>query len=42
MVALIKPLVVLVATGIASLPPVRWVLAWDDGTETPASEMVKM
>jgi hypothetical protein len=40
--ALIRPLVVPVATGIASLPPVRWVLAWVDGTETPASETVKM
>jgi hypothetical protein len=40
--ALIKPLVLDVAVGIASLPPVMWVLAWLDGTETPASETVKM
>ena len=40
--ALIKPLVLDVAVGITSLPPVMWVLAWLDGTETPASEMVKM
>ena len=41
-VGLIKPLVLDVAVGIASLPPVMWVLAWVDGTETPASETVKM
>jgi hypothetical protein len=40
--ALIKPLVLDVAVGITSLPPVMWVLAWVDGTETPASETVKM
>jgi hypothetical protein len=40
--ALIKPLVLDVAVGIASLPPVMWVLAWLDGTEIPASETVKM
>jgi hypothetical protein len=39
---LIRPLAVDVAVGITSLPPVMWVLAWLDGTETPASEMVKM
>jgi hypothetical protein len=39
---LIRPLAVAVAVGITSLPPVMWVLAWLDGTETPASEMVKM
>jgi len=42
MAELIRPLVLVVATGIASLPPVRWVLAWSDGMLTPASEIVKM
>ena len=42
MVGLIRPLVLVEATGIASLPPVRWVLAWLDGTLTPASEIVRM
>ena len=40
--ALIKPLTLDVAVGITSVPPVMWVLAWVDGTETPASEMVNM
>lgn len=40
--ALIRPLALDVAVGITSLPPLMWVLAWLDGTETPASEMVKM